>query len=246
VMALVVAGLVVLGELGMSLLLGSDGQTVNPQSVRGLGVSPGQFAQAHLASSSSPGSGIGYLAFLDGLVFFTVLMLGLSLIIQLRVYGRTQGVVTLIVSIVWLIVGFIAALIALAKLLLMVGLLIAVPFGTIAYLALWGFFPTGKAATVLALLLFLKIVFAVLLVLAQPRFLRIKGLVILVLLSLVVQLVLGIIQSFLPGPIVSIGDELWALVTAIVAIIWAIIMLIGSIPAIVKAVHVSGSLADAA
>ncbi|MEE3703910.1 hypothetical protein V2H43_10895, partial [Pasteurella multocida] len=102
----------------------------------------------------------------------------------------------------------------------------------------------GAAAAVLGLLLLAKIAFGVLLVLAQPRFLRVKGLVILVLLSVVLQLVLGFIHGFLPGPVVAIGDQFWAIVTSVVALVWALVMLIGSIPAIVNAVRVSGSVTD--
>jgi hypothetical protein len=94
---------------------------------------------------------------------------------------------------------------------------------------------------VLSLLMFLKIVFAIMLVLAQPRFLQNKGLVALVITSLVANLVLAFLQGLVPIILVSIVDELAAIVFAIVAIIWGIILLIGSIPAIVKAVRVSVS-----
>jgi hypothetical protein len=90
----------------------------------------------------------------------------------------------------------------------------------------------------------LKIVFVVLLVLSQPAFLKIVGLVVLLVLSVLLQLVLGLIHGFLPGPLVSIGDQFWALVTVVVALVWALVMLIGSIPAIVNAVRVSRSAAD--
>ena len=244
-MAVIVAFLAVLAEVGMSLLLsGSGGTPVSPQTAADFGVEADLLAGAQLADSEPPGAGIGYLALIDGLLVFTVVMLGLSLIIELRVYGRIQGIITLIVTFLWILACFIAALLAFVTLLLMIGLFVAVPFGTIAYLAIWGGFPTDKAAAVLALLLLLKIIFVVLLVLSQPRFLRVKGLVILIALSVLLQLVLGLIHGFLPGPVVAIGDQFWAIITAIVALIWALIMLIGSIPAIVKAIRVSGAAAD--
>ena len=171
-------------------------------------------------------------------------MLGLSLIMELRVYGRIQGIVTLIVTLLWVVGAFFTALLALAKLFLMFGLFVAAPFGTIAYLALWGSFPTSQAAAILALLLLLKIVFAVLLILSQPKFLKVTGLVVLLLVSVLLQVILGIIHSFLPGPLVSIGDQFWALITVVVALVWALIMLLGSIPAIINALRVSGSAGD--
>jgi hypothetical protein len=171
-------------------------------------------------------------------------MLGLSLVVSLRVYGRVQGVVTLVVTFLWVLGALVTAFLAFAKLLLMVGLFVAVPFGTIAYLAIWGSFPTGQAAAILALLLLLKIVFGVLLVASQPKFLKVVGLMVLTAVSVLLQLILGFIHGFLPGPLVSIGDQLWALITVIVALVWALVMLIGSIPAIVNAIRVSGAATD--
>ncbi|BAS15735.1 conserved hypothetical protein [Arthrobacter sp. Hiyo8] len=42
----------------------------------------------------------------------------------------------------------------------------------------------------------------------------------------------------------SIGDQFWALITVVVALVWALVMLIGSIPAIINALRVSGSAGD--
>ena len=245
VVALVVVCLVVVVEIGMSLLIASaGGESVDRRVAADLGVDPGVFGSAVLAPSEPPGAGIGALAFVDGLLAFTLLMLGLSLILQLRLYGRIQGVVTLVVTLLWVLGSVIAAVFGIATLMLMVGLFVSAPFGTIAYLAIWGWFPTGDAAVVLSLLFLLKLVFGVLLVLAQPKFLRVRGLVALVVVSVVLQLALGVIHGFLPGPLVSIGDQLWAIVTIVVALVWALVTLIGAIPAIVKAVRVSGSLAE--
>ena len=52
------------------------------------------------------------------------------------------------------------------------------------------------------------------------------------------------LQATLPRVVVSIGDELWALVTAVVAVVWAVVMLVMAIPAIVNAVRVSASLVE--
>ena len=65
----------------------------------------------------------------------------------------------------------------------MVSLLLAPPFGPIAYLALWGGFDTDGATVALGLTMLLKLAFAACLVLAHQRFLQNKGLVVLVLLS---------------------------------------------------------------
>ncbi len=247
VVAVLMVVLIVLAEVGLSFWLGNNGARGSAaDGAMDLGVPPGVAAASTEGSSEPPGAGIGFLALMDGLLLFTLLMLGLSLIVPLRTYGRVQGVVTLIVSLLWMLMCVLLVLPAVVKLLLMIGLFVAAPFGTLAYLAIWGGFPTGAAAAVLALILVLKVGFGVSLVLSQPRFLRVKGLVILVALSVVLQLVLGLIHGFLPGPVVAIGDQFWAIIIGIVALIWALIMLIGSIPAIVNAIRVSGSITDQA
>lgn len=86
--------------------------------------------------------------------------------------------------------------------------------------------------------------FAVLLILSQPKFFKITGLVLLLAISVLLQVILGVIHGFLPGPLVSIGDQFWALITVVVALAWAVVMLIASIPAIINALRVSGSVGD--
>ena len=242
--ALIVALVVVLAEVGLSyVVVNAVVDTPGVVATDSLGVTD-TVVESGADTADPPGAGIAHLALIDGLILFTVLMLGLSLVMPLRLYGRAQGVTTLVVSVLWILMCFVLGMLALVKLMLMISLFVSFPFGTAAYLAIWGGFPTGAAATVLGIVLALKIAFAVLLVLSQPRFLRVKGLVILVLVSVLLQLILGFVHGFLPGPVVAIGDQLWAVVLAVAGIIWALIMLIGSIPAILNAIRVSGSLVE--
>ena len=143
--ALVVFAVVVLVEVGMSLLLGQTAvEPVSAAEAGKLDVPLDVFLKTQQADAEPPGAGIGFLAFLDGLLLFTVVMLGLSLIMDLRTYGRAQGVATLVVMLLWVIASFLTAMLALAKLFLMIGLFVSAPFGTIAYLALWGNFPKAR------------------------------------------------------------------------------------------------------
>jgi hypothetical protein len=238
-LAILCMALTVLVELGSSQVLGGDGAGAG--LAREAEANDVEIAGSTADVDEPPGRAISYLAFVDGIVLYTVLLMGLSLVISERAHGRAQGVATLIASIVLIIVAFIAAIIAFVELLVMVSLLLAVPFGTIAYLALWGFFPRGDAAVVLSLLLFLKLAFAVFLVLAQQRFLKQKGLVALVLTSLLLNVVVAFLHGFVPLVVVSIVDTLCALVIAVVAIIWAIVLLIGAIPSIVAAVRLGAT-----
>src|SRR4051812_37882832 len=114
-----------------------------------------------LESGSVPGYGIPYMAILDGMLLFTVGLVASSLLITDRVQGRVQGCVTLILSIVMILATIAMIILAIVFLILMVSLLLAVPFGTIVYLAIYGFFDRSGASGVLSLLMLLKIVFAV-------------------------------------------------------------------------------------
>ncbi len=190
------------------------------------------------ASLPAPASGFGVPAMLllDTLLILTVTLMGLSLLIPERVQGRLQGLVTLIVSLVVLIAAVVLLFSSIQLLTLMVSLLLAAPFGTIAYLAAWGGFDRGGAATVLSLVLLLKLGFAICLVVAQQRFLENKGLVLLIATSLIAVLLLSFLHGFVPGILVSITDTVGALVIAILTLIWAVIFLIGAVISVVKAV----------
>ncbi len=185
---------------------------------------------------SPPGRGIPYLALVDVIVAYTLVLTALPLIVPDRVQGKVQGIVTLVASIVLLIVAFVLTMLALVALLVMVTMFLSVPFGTIVYVSLFGDFETGRAGAILTLLMILKLVGVVLLIIAQPRFLQNKGLVLLVLTSLVATIVVSFLHGLVPGVLVSITDALAAIVVGIVAIAWAIVLLIGSIPAILRAI----------
>ena len=241
IVAMVAAGLAVLVELGATYLVG--GGPADPgqlaQQVAGLGVdvpAGGQVGQP-------PGIAIPYLALIDVIVVFTVALMGAGMVVPDRLHGRLQGIITLIGAIILIITAIVLVFVALGELILMVTLLLAFPFGTIAYLIIWGSFPRGEAAVILSLLMFLKLVFAGFLLLAQPRFVQNKGLVLLTLTSLVCNIVATFLQGIVPVILVSITDAVAAIVFAIVAIIWAVVLLVGSIPGIVRALQTTAEAA---
>jgi hypothetical protein len=183
-----------------------------------------------------PGLAIPALALLDGMLLFSLAMMAAPLLITDAVQGRIQGIVTLIVAILILLAAIAVILVALGKLLLMVGLFLAVPFGTIAYFAIYAAFPKGAAAGVLGGLMLLKLGVAITLVLAQQRFLQMKSLVFLILTTLLANVIVGFLHGLVPGFLVSITDAVAAIVVGIIAVIWSLVLLIGSIPAVVKAI----------
>jgi hypothetical protein len=230
--ALVAAGLVVLVELGSSLLIGGHDATA---ALAGQAQQLGVEQLGGGTVREAPGRAISYLALVDGIVLYTAALMGASLLVPEKLHGRLQGVLTLVGAIVLIVVAVGLALAAVAELLVMVSLLFAPPFGTIAYLVVWGSFPRGDAAVLLSLLMFLKLVFAGALLLAHQRFLQNKGLVALVLTALVANIAVAFLHGMVPGVLVSILDDVGAVIVAILAIVWGVVLLVGSIPAVVKA-----------
>ncbi|WP_433124243.1 hypothetical protein ACQPWW_18665 [Micromonospora sp. CA-240977] len=238
-LAMLAIVLVIGVELGAGLLLGgADAGAALADSAGSLDVDLDDVSGV----SEPSGRGTGYLALIDVVAVWSTALFCLGMLLPERVQGRVQGVASLIFSIILIIVGLVALVVAFVELSIMVSLFLAVPFGTLAYLALWGFFPVGDAALLLGLVLLLKLVWAGLLVLAQPRFLQNKGLVLLILTTLLCTVVLEFLHHLVPVILVSIVDDVAALVFAVIAIIWGLVLLIGSIPAIVKAIRVTAAL----
>lgn len=191
-------------------------------------------------SSSRPGLGIRYLALLDGLLLFSVILLAMPLLISHRLHGRVQGVLTLIISFLVLILAIAMVITAVALLSIMVALLLAVPFGTIAYMATFAHFPVAKAATILSAIFIFKIAFACCLILSQEQYLQNRGLMVTILMSIGMTMLLTVLHGLPPRFLVFITDNIGGVIIAIVSIIWSLWMLIASLPAIFKAIKVSG------
>lgn len=204
------------------------------------GMSPDEIKDAKQSASGlpdeAPGLGVKYLALLDGLVVYSVLLMAMALLLPDRVQGRLQGILSLIVSLLGLLGSIVMIIVAFVLLMVMVAMFLAVPFGTIAYLAIYGSFDTGGATAVLGILMLLKLAACVCLLIAHPRFLQNKGLVFLILTALLGQFLLTILHAIVPGILCSITDTLGAIIIAILAVIWLILMLVFSIISIVKAV----------
>lgn len=185
-----------------------------------------------------PGVGITSLAFLDGIVLFAAALMTVGLLLPDRIQGRIQGIATLIFAILLLLSAIVALFKWLGELLLMVSLLLAVPFGTLVYVAAYGHFDRAGAGITLSFLMTLQLAFVVCLVLAQQRFLQDRSLVLIVLTALLGTVVVSLLHGLVPGFLASITDAIGALIVAVLAIIWTIVLLLFSIPGIVRAVRV--------
>ena len=65
-------------------------------------------------------------------------MMVLTFVLNANVQAKLQAILTLILSFFLVLGSIVLIFAALAKLLLMVALFFAIPFGTIAYLIIWG------------------------------------------------------------------------------------------------------------
>ena len=182
------------------------------------------------------GKAVPALALLDGLILFATVIIGIALLIPERVQSKVQGIVTLVFAILLLlsIVGVFMR--DLVQLVLMVSLLLAPIFGTLAYFVIWAHFGTGTALAALSLIMTLKLGFAIFLVLAQQRFLQNRGLVLIICTSLLSNLIVAFLYGFAPGFLASIADVVAALVICVFAAVWACVYLIGGAVSVVKVV----------
>lgn len=184
-----------------------------------------------------PGLAIAYLAFVDGLLLFRVGVMVAGTLVPQRIQARVLGFLDCFVSCLGCLGAIGLTLAAVGLLILMVAMFLAVPFGTLAYLALYGFFQRGGASTILTITLVIKIVAAVLLVLAQESFLKNIWLILLLASSLVGNLLISFLHGFVPIFLVSITDAVGAIVMGICAIIWFILLGLGALPAVLKALN---------
>ncbi len=191
------------------------------------------------SQGSSDGPGIPDLALLDSIVLFTVALMGIALLLPARLQGRVQGIATFIFSLVLIGFALRQIFIAISLLILMIALLETIPFGTIIYLIIYGSFNRAGADVVISLIMLLKFGFASSMIFAQQRFLQSKGLVLLVLTSLLNTVIISVLLGIVPGFLVSITDAIAALILGIIAVIWGIVLLIGSITAIIKIVQLN-------
>ena len=153
-----------------------------------------------------------------------------------------KGLVPVITGLVNLVAGIIILFLslgvifgAIAKLLLMLGLLVAFPFGPLIYLALFGWFARSAAAGTLGFALVAKAATGVLLVLGSRSMLKVPSMVLLILSAVVCGIIVTFLHAIVPLPLVSITDSIAAIIVGIIVLIWSIFFLIGGIVQLITA-----------
>lgn len=241
-LAAILVALAVLLELGATILIRPPRVVRGiPEDIRAQLRQSGQLeaAERQLASIPSgekpPGYGVSSLALVDVLYLLTVGLMALSLAIGQGLHARAQGIIGLIVSVLVIFAALKQLFAALIELMIRVTLLLAVPFGTIAYMVLYAFFDRAGAVTVLGLSWLVKIAAVVCIGLAQQRYLKQTGLMLMIATSFLASFVVSFLHGLPPGFLVSITDPIAAIVCDVLAIIWAIVFALYGIVAVVKA-----------
>jgi len=189
----------------------------------------------------TPGLGVPYLALVDGMLLFILIMHGLAnlQLVPPRIFGMVQGPLTLVLMLLLLLGSIVLIFVAILLVTLMITLLLAVPFGTIAYFAAFAEFDLGAARGTLGVLMTLKVAVVVCVFLSQRT---LSGLLMILLTSLLANVVVAFLHGLVPSFLVSILDGVAAIIVAILAAIWALVKLIGSIPGIVMGLRVDRHL----
>lgn len=149
--------------------------------------------------------------------------------------GKIDGLATLMAGILLVLFGIATALAAFAMLMLMLGLVLAMPFGTLVYMGMFGSFATAAASALLSLGMLLKLGGMVAFVVWNIHVLRSKSTVLLALTSLLLSGLISLLHGLVPIFLVSITDAIAAIVIGIVCIVWGIVHAIFGIPAVFRA-----------
>src|ERR1051325_7233564 len=130
----------------------------------------GAYVASHVGGAAAgldratPGYGISYLGCIDVLLLYSLVLMTLSMVVSKEITGRLQGIVGLIVSLLGLLALIVLIFFAIQLLILMISLLFAPIFGTLAYIAAFGTFSKGTASATLSFIMLLKIAFAICLI----------------------------------------------------------------------------------
>jgi hypothetical protein len=193
---------------------------------------------AVVGEESAPGLGAVYLALLDGILLWTTLVFTIGYFPGKAVTSRVATIVGLILAFFAILGALLMIILAFTALMGMVGLLLAAPFGTLAYLAAFGHFPKGEAVAALSFIILLKLLFLVFLALTDLGYLKAKGLMILLGISILMTWLTSFLIAFPPRFLSTITDTAGALITSVIAFVWLIVIFIFAIVGLFKVLFV--------
>lgn len=189
--------------------------------------------EAFSPSIENAGHGLAALAIFDALLLLTLGLIAAPMVVSQEAVGRLQGVLSFVVACLTMGLATTALFEAAVLLYLKIVLLALV----IPYALIWSDFPVDVAGGISAVLLLLKVAAAVCLVLAHASFLTNKGLVALLGFSVGLTMLVSFLLTSPPPLLASIGDTIASIVVLIVALLWAVVFALASLPAVKKAIN---------
>lgn len=193
--------------------------------------------QALGMTRDAPGIAIPVLVAVDVALLLRFALTTFGTLISGAIQGKVDGLATLIAGILLIVFGLASALAAFGLLMLMLGLVMAVPFGTLVYIGLFGSFASGTATALLSLAMLLKLGAMACFVVWNLHVLRSKSTVLLALTSLLMTALISLLHGIVPGVLASITDAIAAIIVGIASIIWGIVLAIFGVPAVFRALR---------
>jgi len=192
-------------------------------------------AQSLGVTSDPPGVAILTLVAVDIALLLRFALTTFGTLVSGSVQGKIDGLATLVAGILLILFGITTALIALGMLMMMLGLVLAAPFGTLIYMGLFGSFATGAASALLSLAMLLKLGAMAAFAFWNIHVLRSKSTVLLALTSLLSSALISILHGIVPRFLVSITDAIAAIIIGIICIVWGIVLALLGVPAVFRA-----------
>ena len=197
--------------------------------IRGAQVDPTELAHVAARQHQPTPLALPAQALLDGLLLVAAAAVALPQFLPRRDAARGVRLGSFVLSLVILLAGIAVVVTAIERLRDLTALYLSPPYGTLSYLLLDGSFRRGASLLALTALLALKLLAFVLLVRAFPRAVARRGVAALALTSVATMVVTAFCLALAPSTLGGIGDALAASIAALVAILWAGVIVSGSV-----------------
>ena len=168
-------------------------------------------------------------ALLDGLLLVAAGTMALPRLVPRRNMARYGRLSSFLVALAILLVGIAVAVKAIARLRYLDALYISPPVGTLSYLLLYGSFRRGGSLVALTSLIVLKLAALAALYWGYPKAASERGLAPLALTSVAATVAVAMAYALVPPSVASIIDALAASLVALAAILWAGVVVSGTV-----------------
>jgi hypothetical protein len=190
---------------------------------------PGEVTQVAASRHQSSPLALPAHALIDGLLLVCVSAVAVPRLLPGRDIGRRARFGSFLASLAILLAGIWVVVVGVARLRFRVALYLSPPVGTLSYLLLYRSFPQSGSLVALSLLMALKVAACVTLFQAFPRTASQRGIAALAVTSLAVTVVTAFCYALAPPSLAGITDALAAALAALAAVLWAGIIVSGSV-----------------